>query len=257
GPAGSPEAAAALADAVFALPPAEAGPVGLPANAGGTDGAGSVPNAAPSIGALPAGTLEQAPGPRALLPNAELSLGAGSKPSDFSRFLNGDGDFLELWDRDQLLFSDSLRKVVELHFPGGRPGKQETPLPQRTPNLDGPLSLGERPVEAPASAGAVGKAAESAPALPDGQEAVAEPALAATAGDGLALSSPDANRPEASPADRPDTGRGAEPLRPYKSALGLAPVLPAFGFTAVTLREHVQTGLRWWRKLRGRRRRGR
>ncbi len=264
-PAGSP----AAIDALFAAAPVEAGPVGVPANASSTAGtaalvgsdlaaqlskAGSVPDAGSSMGALPGtnllgGTLDQAPLPRPLLQNAELSLSGASNPSDFSRFLNGDGAFLELWDRDQLLFPDSLPKVDELQFPGRLPWGQEMPLPERTPNLGGPLSLSEQPVEVPIRIGAVGEAVESAPALPDGQEAIAEPALAANPDSGPALSPAD---PSGAPADRLDTGRGKDPLRPYKIALGLVPVLAAFGFTAVTLREQVLAGRRRWQELRGR-----
>jgi hypothetical protein len=261
-PAESPEAIAAAADALFASAPVEASLVGLPANASSTDVAGALVGSELGAQLSRAGSAANA-GP-ALLLNAELFLSGASRPSDFWQFLAGDGAFLELWDRDQLLFPDSLPKVDELQFPGGLPWEQDMPLPDRTPNLGGPLSLGERQVEVLILASAVGEAAESAPALPNGQETVAEPALAASPGSGLALSSPDANRPEASPADptgapvdRLDTDRGGDPLRPYKIALGLLPFLPAFGFTAVTLREQVLAGLRRWQELRDWRRRGR
>jgi hypothetical protein len=261
-PAESPEAIAEAADALFAAAPVEAGLVGLPANASSADGAGALVGSELGAQLSRAGSAPNA-GP-ALLLNTELFFGGASNPSDFWQFLAGDGAFLELWDRDQLLFPDSLPKVDELQFPGGLPWGQEMPLPDRTPNLGGPLSRGDRPVEVLILASAVGEAAESAPALPDGQEAVAEPVLAATPGSGLALSSPDANRPEVSladptgaPADRLDTDRGGDPLRSYKIALGLLPFLPAFGFTAVTLREQVQAGLRRWQELRSWRRRGR
>jgi hypothetical protein len=265
---GAPEAFAVPSDALFAAAAAaslEAGPDGGPGNASSTDRAGAlVGSDLAALGSLPAGALYQLP----LLPagslNGALSLGGGNNPSDVSRFLDGDGAFLELWDKDQLLFPDSLPKVDEMQLPGGLPWGREMPLPERTPNLGGPLSPGERPAEAPLQAAAVGEAAGSAPARPDGKEAVAEVALAATPGGGLALSPPDADRPKASPADpagapadRVDAGRGQDSLRPYKIAVVMFPFLLLFGFTAVTLRERVLDSLRRWQKPPSRRRRRR
>jgi hypothetical protein len=259
--------------------PFAAAPVGVPANANSIAGDGTLvgsdlgaplsspeaePNSGPSMGDLPganlpADNLDQALLPRASLLNDEAALSGATNLSDFSQFMDGDGAFLELWDKDQLLFPDSLPKVDEIQFPGGLPWEREMPLPDRTPNLGGPLPLGERPVETLILAGAVGEAAKSGPALPDGQEAVAQPALAAAPGTGLARPSPDANRPAASPAgatngpaDPRDTVWVKNPLRPYKIAMGALPFLPAFGFTALTLRDRVQAGVRLWRWLRGR-----
>jgi hypothetical protein len=138
------------------------------------------------------------------------------------------------------------------------------PLPERPPNLGGPLSLGERPVEAPLLARAVGEAPESAPVPPDVQQAVADPAHAAAPGGGLALTSHDAKRPEAAladatgaTADRRDTKQGDGSLVPYKIAFSMFPFLLLWGFTAVTLRERVEASLRRWQKPPTRRRRGR
>jgi hypothetical protein len=257
GSAGSPEIIAALFAAGPVVASSTQGADALvESDLGALSRAGSGPNPGPSLGTLPvanltAGTLDQAPSlPRASLLNDALFISGVSNPSDFSQFLKGDGAFLELWDRDQLLFPDSLPKADEMQFPGGLPWQREMPLPERperTPNLGGPLSLsvslGEPPVAEVATVltSAVeetGEAAESAPARLDGLEAVGE-------------------RLEESPADQTDTDRGKDPLRPYKVALGLLPFLPAFGFTAVTLREQVQAGLRWWQELRVKRRRGR
>jgi hypothetical protein len=255
---GAAPAANAAADALIAAAAVEAESVGLAANASSTDEASALVDSDVGAQLSRAGSAPNTGSPSLL--KAELSLGGASNFSDFWQFLARDGAFLELWDRDQLLFPDSLPEVDELQFPGGLPWGQEMPLPDRIPNLGGPLSRGERPAEVLLPARAVGEAAESAPPRLDGQEALAVPALAATPDSGLALSSPDANRPEASLTDptgaredRLDTDRGKDPLRPYKVALGLLPFLPAFGFTAVTLRERVQAGLRWWQKQRGKR----
>jgi hypothetical protein len=201
---------------------------------------GAPPAAGLSPASLPATNLIQGPLLRQGLLSVEPSLSGTSDPSALSQLLDGDGAFLELWDSDQLLFPDSLPRVEELLFPGGLPRTDEMPLPDRAPNLGGPLSRGEQPVEVPLLAGAVGQA----PTLPDGPEAVAAPAPAA----GLALSSANANRPEVAPA-----AQGEDSLRPYQIALGLLPFLPAFGFTPVTLRERVRAGRRLWQDLRRRR----
>jgi hypothetical protein len=282
------ETLAALPELLLAEAPVREGsPVELSVNAGSTERAlaltsndlvalvhstgtlpgdtAALPNVGQEVGALPGanvlnGNVYLIPLLREALPSAELTGARVNNPSAFSQFLDGDGAFLELWDRDQLLFPDSLPKMDEMQFPGGLPWGQEMPLPDRAPNLGGPLSRGEQPVEPPILASAVGEAAGSAPALLDGQEAVAAAAPAASLDSDLALASPDANRAEVSPADptgapadRLDTDRGEDPLRPYKIALGLLPFLPAFGFTAVTLREQVLVARRRWHDLRGRR----
>jgi hypothetical protein len=306
GPAGSLEASARPAASAAALVRA-AGPVGLLGDAGsidpagafdGTDlvallsSAGAVLNGGFEVGALSGvslvdGNLSQTqalrqsttPLLRELLLSAEVPLGGTGDPAAFAQFLDGDGAFLELWDRDQLLFPDSLPKVEELLFPGGLPRTEEMPFPDEAPNLDNSLSGGERPIEVPLFAGPAGKATVLAPAVPEGQEAVASLVPAAGLSSGPALSPPDANRaevppvgphttaqvsPTEAPAARRDTARAArqraraeDPLRPYQIALGMLPFLPAFGFTAVTLREKVLAGRRLWQDLRLRRTHGR
>jgi hypothetical protein len=273
-PPAPPEPNTSLADSLAIPPGHDAGFPGLLAFAGSTDrtlalansdlvallsstnalsnGAAAITSPAGAVlpgATLPADNQYQAQlfyqGNTSLVREGLLSAGLSpdkeNDPSAVARFLDEDGAFLDLWDRDQLLFPDSLPKVEEMLFPGGLPRADEMPLPDPTPKANGARSRADRPVETPLLAYVVEEAPASAPALADGPESVTAPGRTA----GLALSSADVNRGEVSPV-----AQGEDPLRPYQIALGLLPFLPAFGFTPVTLRERVLASRRLWRELR-------
>jgi hypothetical protein len=260
GPLGALGAVASARDAVAADLAANAGSGDRAGALAGADHAGPangagvapVPNEGPQAAvsqssALPGVNFGPAPWPGPGFLNYPASL-ATTDSSEFARFQDEEGAFLELWDHDQLLFPDSLPKMDEKLLPGGPRSGDEMPFPDESTKLDGP-SQGGWIVEVPQVARAAGRAAETAPGLGASQKAAVAVVSAVDHG-------PDSAR--LSPLDAgPVIGQqpaSEDPLRPYRIALGLLPFLPAFGFTPASLREKVRAGRRWWQDWRGGRR---
>jgi hypothetical protein len=205
-----------------------------------------------------------------------LAAAADDLPAGFLSISPEDPRFIDLWDKDQLLFPDALARLDEmLQQP------DQMPLPDVAPGLQSPI-----PTVVRLRADGAGVAGEGSEA---GQSPVA--ALAPVAGAGWEMPDllwaartavPLAAVPSAGqrqPSRPPPTARGAvsgvqavvarvgaailgrkgaaDPLRPYKIALGLVPALAVFGYTPATLRDHIETARRAWRQFRDGRRAGR
>jgi hypothetical protein len=209
-----------------------------------------------------------------------LAAVADNLPAGLPPISPEDPRFLDIWDKDQLRFPDALARLDEMLFSETLQPPEPMPLPDVAPGLQSPI-----PTVVRLRAGGGGAGGESSET---GRSPVAS--LLPVAGTGWEMPNilwaawtvvPLAAVPSAGqrqPSRPPCTARGpargvqavvarvgaailgrgaADPLRPYKIALGLVPALAVFGYTPATLRDHVETARRAWRQFRDGRRAGR
>jgi hypothetical protein len=205
-------------------------------------------------------------------------------PANYPRASDLDSLFLEIWDDDQLLFPDALPPIDETLFPEVMPKLDEMSAPNAPASPDdfsselgqnNPASIaapaaGEDTIivgmeDAPAFAAPANMAGNAWSFAPIFQAVPTTVRFNPAAARGGTHAKPAHSAGAAGPAvshgnewqdgvsiapDAAEEPASEDNLRPYQIALGMMPFLPAFGYTPVSLREHVRAGRRAWKRLR-------